>query len=116
MIPFSGPTPTPVVRLRGNRLRTWLRRRREPSDPRGWNLTLASVGLTVSAWTVVDSPLLLTAVVEDFQWRLAMANLRTRRPRWWRRSEKAAWKAELHRLDETRRRIAEMAMEGVNAL
>ena len=116
MMSFPRQTPTQVVRTRENRVRIRLHRRLKPSDPRSWNLMLASAGTAVPVRTVVDSPGLLTAAVEDLQWRLALENLRARRPHRWQKPEMAAWTAELARLAEKQRRIAEIVAEALNTL
>lgn len=92
------------------------RRRLKASDPRSWNLVIASAGTGVPVRMVVDSPGLLTAAVEDLEWCLALAVLRAGRPRRWQRSKMAAWTAERERLEEKRRRIAGFAAVAVSAL
>lgn len=114
MIPFSKPAPAPAVRIRENRVR--LRRRPKASDPRSWNLMLASAGTSVPIRMAVDSPALLTAAVEDLQWCLEMKELRARRPHRWQHSAMAEWAAELDRLEERRRQIAEIAAEALSVL
>jgi len=116
MIPFPEQAPMPVARPDGHRVRIRLRRRPKPADPRSWNLTLTSTGTGVPALMALDSPELLWAAVEDLEWRLAVEELRTRRPHRWRRSQLAAWTAEWDRLEERRRRIAEIVNGVVSGL
>lgn len=118
MIPFSWHAPPPGVRIREDRGRPWcwFWRRRKPSDPRSWNLVLASAGIGVPVGMAIDSPGLLTVVVEDLQWCLAMKELRARRPRRWQRAAMARWTAERDRLEEDRLRIARIAAEALSSL
>ncbi|OLE23868.1 MAG: hypothetical protein AUG49_14905 [Catenulispora sp. 13_1_20CM_3_70_7] len=116
MNPFPIPAPTSVGRARGTRIRLRVHRRLKASDPRSWNLVLASAGTGVPVRMVLDSPGLLTAAVEDLEWRLALADLRAGRPHRWQRSKMAAWSAEQERLEDRRRRIAEFAAEAVSAM
>lgn len=115
MIPFLRPVPPSVARTGENQVRLF-RRRPKASDPRSWNLMLASAGTGVPVRMAVDSPGLLTAAVEDLEWCLAMKELRARRPHWWRKSSRADWTADRDRLEERRRRIAEITAEAVSAL
>lgn len=114
MNPFPIYATIQAGRTGGTRIR--IRRRLKASDPRTWNLMLASAGTGVPIRMVVDSPGLLTAAVEDLQWCLALAELRAGRPHRWQRSKMAAWNAERERLEEKRRRIAEFAAEAVSAM
>ncbi|GAA2009104.1 hypothetical protein [Catenulispora subtropica] len=118
MIPFPEPATTPVASTRQYhfRLRFRLRRRRKASDPRSWNLTLASTGTGVPARMALECPALLTAAVEDLEWRLALEELRARRPHRWQKSALDAWTAEREQLEQERRRIAEIAAHAVSAL
>ncbi|MFL6112798.1 MAG: hypothetical protein ACJ786_15815 [Catenulispora sp.] len=116
MNPFPIPTPISVGRARGTRIRLRVHRRLKASDPRSWNLVLASAGTGVPALMVVDSPGLLAAAVADLEWCLALAELRARRPHRWQRSKTAVWTAERERLEARRRRIAELAAEAVSAM
>jgi len=116
MTSFPEHAPTPVVRAHVDRVRIRLHRRPKPSDPRSWNLTLVSAGTGVPLRMAADSPELLWAAVEDLEWRLALEDLRNRRPHRWQRSRMTAWAAEWDRLEERRRRIAEIATEAVSAL
>jgi hypothetical protein len=116
MIPFPEQIPAQAVRTRDRRVLSRPHRRRKPSDPRSWNLTLASAGTAVPARTVVASPGLLAAAVEDLQWRLAMEELLARKPRRRQKAEMAAWLAEADRLEDKRRRIAEITAEAINAM
>ena len=116
MIPFPEHAPTPVARTHESRARIRLHRRLKPTDPRSWNLMLASAGTGVPVQMVLDSPGLLTAAVEDLEWRLAREELRDRRPHRWQKSAMAAWTAERDRLEEKRLRVAEIAAEAVSAL
>ncbi|GAA2003379.1 hypothetical protein [Catenulispora subtropica] len=116
MTPFPEHAPTPVRRVHESRPRIRLHRRLKPTDPRSWNLMLASAGTRVPVRMVLDRPELLKAAVEDLEWRLALEELRARRPHRWQKSETAAWTAERDRLEEERRRIAEIAAEAVSTL
>jgi hypothetical protein len=114
--PYPEQAPTPVVHDGETAWRIRLHRRPKPDDPRSWNLMLASAGTGVPARMAASSPGLMTAVVEDLEWRLALEDLEAWRPHRWQRSEMAAWTAEWDRLEEKRRRIAEIASEAVSAL
>jgi hypothetical protein len=120
MIPFPEHAPTPAVRTREQhprfRFQLRFRRRRKDSDPRTWNLMLASAGTGVPVRMALESPGLLTIAVEDLEWRLALDELRSRRPHRWQRSEMTAWTAEWNGLEEKRRRIAELTVEAVSGL
>lgn len=116
MTPIPEPAPTAAVRDHAGHAWIRLHRRLKPSDPRSWNLTLASAGTGVPLRMAAESPELLWAAVEDLEWRLAVEDLRTRRPHRWQYARMAAWVAERDRLEEKRRRIAEIADEAVSAL
>lgn len=114
MTPFLWRAPSPLCASGEDRVR--LRRRPKPSDPRSWNLMLASAGTGVPVRMAVDSPALLAAAVEDLEWCLAMKELRARRPRRWQHSAMVEWAAEMDRLEQKRKRIAENAAEAVSVL
>jgi hypothetical protein len=80
-------------------------RRRTRSRREGWNLIFESVGTSVPASMVVNSPTLLQAAVEELCWRFALNSLLAGRPRRWRRRAYAAWSAQLAEFESKRQRL-----------
>jgi hypothetical protein len=79
-------------------------RRRGPA----WNLRFESLGAHIPTAAVAGSPALMFAAVEDLCWQLAMRDLRSRRPRRWRRAAYAAWCAQVRALTDNRTRLRQM--------
>ena len=112
MFPLGAPIPPTWSAMS----RLHFHRRPEPEDPRAWNLTLVSANTGVPLRLAAESPTLLTAAVEDLCWRLALEDLEKRRPRWWQRRARAAWRDELARMEAERCRIVEMTACAVSEL
>lgn len=94
----------------------WPRRSRRTADrTEPWNLRFESVGTTVPAGLVNDSPALLVAAVEDICWQAATEGWRARRPHRWRRHAYAAWRAQSDWLDEKRQRLSIMIDDALAA-
>lgn len=85
------------------------------STPADRMLYLQSVDLRVPDQAFYR-PDVAFVVTEDFCWRVAVADCDRRRPPWWRRRGKDAWRAERAMLRAKRERIRAMADEfGITA-
>lgn len=73
-------------------------------------LYLQSVDLRVPEMAFFR-PEVAFVVTEDFCWRVAVADWDSRRPPWWRRRSKDAWRAERDVLRAKRERIRALAEE-----
>jgi hypothetical protein len=73
-----------------------------------WNLRFESVGAHIPTAAVAGSPALMFAAVEDLCWQIAMQDLRSRRPRRWRRAAYAAWSAQVRALTDNSARLRRM--------
>jgi hypothetical protein len=98
---------TPIVLFRERK------RRREAASQ---NLVLVSAGTGVPLRLAAESPTLMLLAVEDLCWQLAVADLAARRPRRWRRDERATWREDRSRLEAKRARLAAMAQEAISEL
>ncbi|HET9170730.1 MAG TPA: hypothetical protein VFN97_14935 [Actinospica sp.] len=90
-------------------------RRAKTKPPVIRDLLISSADIRVPALIVRDSPTLMVAAVEDLCWRLALVDSDRRRPRRWRRSALAAWRAERRLIEDKRARIRSMVDESVHA-
>jgi hypothetical protein len=73
-------------------------------------LRLASVGQCLPV-VEFDRPGVAVVVVEDLCWRIALEGWKARRPRWWRRRARAAWRGDGAGVQAERDRVALMARE-----
>jgi len=106
--PLRSHTPTERFRSRKNR--------RAAKELASRNLNLISANTGVPVGLATENATLMLVAVEDLCWQLGMRELESRRPRFWRRSARAAWRLEKVRWDDKRARLAEMAGEAVNEL
>jgi hypothetical protein len=83
---------------------------RDPRRPVAGHLRLASVGQWIPV-AEIDSAGMAVLVVEDLCWRIALDGWKTRRPSWWRRSARAAWRGDGETVQTERDRVALMARE-----
>lgn len=74
------------------------------------HLRLASVGHCIPV-VEFDRPGMGVVVVEDLCWRIALEGWKGRRPRWWRRRARAAWRGDGETVQAERDRVALMARE-----
>jgi hypothetical protein len=73
-------------------------------------LRLASAGTGVQVELATEHPTLMALAVDDLCWQLGVADHAGRRPAFWRRAERAAWRQEQRIWESERERLAATAL------
>jgi hypothetical protein len=101
-----------VLEFRTSTRRHWpLKRSSSQSASHPAGLHLASIDRSVDVTDALARPPVAKLMTEDFFWRCALTAWRSRRPPLWRRTQRAAWRAEGAVLGLQRSRIRERATE-----
>lgn len=78
--------------------------------PVAGHLCLASIGHCIPV-AQFDRPATAAVVIEDLCWRFALDGWKARRPRWWHRRARAAWREHGETVQAERDRVALLARE-----
>lgn len=93
---FRDPPPAPKPRPQNTQRQAQgpHQHRLLPDTQPAWNLRLESAGSRVAARFLMASPAAAALVAEDLCWQAATEDWKNRRPHWWHRQARAAWRAE----------------------